>query len=312
MGFLSRRVIDRWKRILWGFTGEGILFKLIIYFLLTLVGFVYLYPLFYMVSYSFMDTDDLIDPLVNLLPTSLYLDNFVRAAAVMDFGRTLMQTVLVSFLPAALQTVSAALIGYGFARFRFPLKPVLFALVLATFIIPPQITMIPQFLMFQELGLLGSIFAYLIPAFFGQGLKSGLFILIFYQFFRSIPKALEEAAQIDGAGSYRIFAVISVPMAVPAFIISFLFSMVWYWNETTLAALYLGDQLRTLPLQLQQFAAAYQKLYPVAPNSKTGRSLNEAINMAGTFLNMIPLLIVYFVAQRWFVESVERSGITGE
>jgi multiple sugar transport system permease protein len=184
--------------------------------------------------------------------------------------------------------------------------------VLATFIIPPQITMIPQFLMFQELGLLGSIFAYLIPAIFGQGLKSGLFILIFYQFFRSIPKALEEAAQIDGAGPYRIFAVISVPMAVPAFIISFLFSMVWYWNETTLAALYLGDQLRTLPLQLQQFAATYQKLYPVAPNSQTGRSLNEAINMAGTFLNMIPLLIVYFVAQRWFVESVERSGITGE
>jgi len=287
-------------------------YKLFVYFLLSLIGFVYLYPLFYMVTYSFMNTQDLIDPLVSWIPSQWYTNNFVRAAAVMDFYNTLWQNMLVSFAPAAIQTAAAALIGYGFARFRIPGKPILFALVLATFIIPPQITMIPQFLMFRDLGLIGSVFSYLIPAAFGQGLKSGLFILIFYQFFRMIPKALEEAAQIDGAGPYKIFAFICVPTAVPAFIISFLFSMVWYWNETTLAALYLGDQLTTLPLELQKFATTYQRLYPVDPNSQTGRSLNEAINMAGTFLNIIPLLIVYFFTQRWFVESIERSGITGE
>lgn len=312
MKVIDRRTIDKTKRILWGFTGEGIVYKLAVYFLLSLIGFVYLYPLFYMVTYSFMDTEDLINPLITYLPSGFYMDNFAKAAEVMDFLNTLWQNVLASFVPAIVQTASAAVIGYGFARFRIPGKSVLFALVLATFVIPPQITMIPQFLMFKDLGLIGSIFSYIIPAAFGQGIKSGLFILIFYQFFRSIPKSLEEAAQIDGAGAYKIFAVICVPMAVPAFIISFLFSMVWYWNETLLAALYLGDKLTTLPLELQNFAVTYQKVFPADPNAQTGRSLNEAINMAGTFLNIIPLLIVYFFTQRWFVESIERSGITGE
>lgn len=312
MKVIDRRTIDKTKRILWGFTGEGIIYKLAVYFLLSLIGFVYLYPLFYMVTYSFMDTEDLINPLITYLPSGYYMDNFAKAAEVMDFLNTLWQNVLASFVPAIVQTASAAVIGYGFARFRIPGKSVLFALVLATFVIPPQITMIPQFLMFKDLGLIGSIFSYIIPAAFGQGIKSGLFILIFYQFFRSIPKSLEEAAQIDGAGAYKIFAVICVPMAVPAFIISFLFSMVWYWNETLLAALYLGDKLTTLPLELQNFAVTYQKVFPADPNAQTGRSLNEAINMAGTFLNIIPLLIVYFFTQRWFVESIERSGITGE
>lgn len=309
---IDRRTIDKTKRVLWGFTGEGIVYKLAVYFLLSLIGFVYLYPLFYMVTYSFMDTEDLVNPLITYLPSGFYMDNFAKAAEVMDFLNTLWQNVLASFVPAIVQTASAAVIGYGFARFRIPGKSVLFALVLATFVIPPQITMIPQFLMFKDLGLIGSIFSYIIPAAFGQGIKSGLFILIFYQFFRSIPKSLEEAAQIDGAGAYKIFAVICVPMAVPAFIISFLFSMVWYWNETLLAALYLGDKLTTLPLELQNFAVTYQKVFPADPNAQTGRSLNEAINMAGTFLNIIPLLIVYFFTQRWFVESIERSGITGE
>lgn len=312
MKMAYRRTIDKSKRLLWGFRGDGIVFKLAVYLLLSLIGFVYLYPLFYMVTYSFMDTGDLINPLITYIPSGFYMDNFSRAAEVMDFLHTLWENILVSFLPAIIQTLSAAIIGYGFARFRFPGKSILFALVLATFIIPPQITVIPQFLMFKDLGLIGSIFAYLIPAALGQGLKSGLFILIFYQFFRAIPKALEEAAQIDGAGAYKIFALICVPMAVPAFIISFLFSMVWYWNETLLAALYLGGKLTTLPLELQNFAVTYQKLFPVNPNSQTGRSLNEAINMAGTFLNIIPLLIVYFFTQRRFVESIERSGLTGE
>jgi multiple sugar transport system permease protein len=308
----NRFELGRIKRFVFGVNGDGVLFKAIVYFLLILIGFVYLYPLFYMVTYSFMDTADLINPLIKWIPSELYTGNFERAAKVINFFATLWQNIYVSFLPALIQTLSVAVIGYGFARFRMPGKSILFALVLATFIIPPQITMIPQFLMYKDLGLIGSIFSYVLPATFGQGLKSGLFILIFYQFFKMIPKSLEEAAQIDGAGALKIFFRISVPMALPAFIITFLFSMVWYWNETTLAALYFGDQLTTLPLQLQKFAATYQKLYPVSPNSETGRSLNEAINMAGTFLNILPLLIVYFFTQRWFVESIERSGITGE
>lgn len=120
---IDRRTIDKTKRVLWGFTGEGIVYKLAVYFLLSLIGFVYLYPLFYMITYSFMNTEDLINPLITYIPSGFYMDNFAKAAEVMDFLNTLWQNVLASFVPAVVQTVSAAVIGYGFARFRIPGNP---------------------------------------------------------------------------------------------------------------------------------------------------------------------------------------------
>lgn len=290
---------------------EGILYKLLIYGLLIGIGFVYLYPLLYMIANSFKSLDDLLNPLVDWIPTQFYLGNYEKANQVLQFFPVLGETLYVTALPALLQTVMAAVIGYGFARFAFPGKKILFLLVLSTFVIPTQVTMIPRYVFFNELGVLGSILAFLLPALFGQGLNSAIFILLFYQFFKMLPKALDEAAQLDGAGHLRIFFTIAVPMALPVFIISFLFSFVWYWNETYLAAVYFGDQLTTLPLQLQKFVDAYQKMFPAAMGV-TNNHLNEGIKMAGTVLTILPLLLVYFIAQRWFVEGVDRSGIAGE
>ncbi|MHC0037717.1 carbohydrate ABC transporter permease [Pseudoneobacillus sp. C159] len=300
------------KRFFLGMQGtDGLLMKLLIYGLLVGIGFVYLFPLLYMGVYSFKSLDDLLNPLVNWIPTHLYLENYTRANQVLNFFSTLVKTLYVTSLPAIAQTAVAAVIGYGLARFDFKGKKIIFVLVLATFIIPPQVTLIPRYLFFNELNILGSLKAFLLPAAFGQGLNSAIFILIFYQFFRMVPKALEEAAQIDGAGHFRIFFTIALPMAVPAIIISFLFSFVWYWNETYLAAIYFGDKLTTLPLQLQKFVATYQKMFPAGMGA-SGNQINEGIKMAGTILSILPLLIVYFITQRWFVEGVDRSGITGE
>ncbi|KIY23524.1 carbohydrate ABC transporter permease [Mesobacillus subterraneus] len=300
------------KRMILGMQGtDGILFKLLIYGLLVGIGFVYIYPLIYMGSYSFKSLDDLLNPLVNWIPTQLYLENYKRAYEVLNFIPTLLETLYVAAIPAVAQTAVGAVVGYGLARFDFKGKKVIFILVLATFIIPPQVTLIPRYIFFNELNILGSLNAFLLPAAFGQGLNSAIFILIFYQFFRMVPKALEEAAQIDGAGHFRIFFTIALPMAVPGIIISFLFSFVWYWNETYLAAIYFGDSLTTLPLQLQKFVATYQQMFP-AEMGLSGNKLNEGIKMAGTLLSILPLLIVYFITQRWFVEGVDRSGITGE
>lgn len=300
------------KRLFLGMQGtDGLIFKILIYGLLIGIGFVYLYPLLYMGDYSFKSLDDLLNPLVNWIPTNFYLGNYIKANQVLSFFPTLLETLYVTVLPAAAQTAVSAIIGYGLARFDFRGKKVLFVLILSTFIIPPQVTLIPRYLFFNELNILGSIKAFLLPATFGQGLNSAIFILIFYQFFRMVPKALEEAAQIDGAGHFRIFFTIALPMAVPAFIISFLFSFVWYWNETYLAAIYFGDQLTTLPLQLEKFEATFQQMFP-AQMGLGGNQINEGIKMAGTLLSILPLLIVYFITQRWFVEGVDRSGITGE
>ena len=283
-----------------------------VYFALLLIGFVFIYPVIYIISYSFMDTEDLVNPLVRWLPTKLYIGNFSEAANVLDFVATLIKTLIVTVLPSILQTISASIVGYGFSRFRFPGKKIMLAALLATFIIPPQVTMIPQFLMFRDLKLLETIWAFILPATFTQGIRSAIFVLIFYQFFNMLPRSLEEAAKIDGASTFKIFYRIAVPSATPAYIIAFLFSLVWYWNETTLTALYLGEKWATLPLKLQNFAVTFRRLYPADPYSVVGKNLNEAIVMAGTFLTLIPLLMIYFFTQSWFVESIDRTGITGE
>ena len=234
---------------------DGFLVKLYLYLTLIGVGFVFLFPLIYMISFSFKSLEDLLNFTVNLVPTSLYLGNYQRYFEVVNFFPRLLETTYIAVVPSLLQTLVAAIIGYGFARFNFLGKKLLLALVLATFIIPPQVLVIPRHILFNDLGILESIMAYALPAAFGQGINSAIFILIFYQTFRLIPKALEEAAQLDGAGHLRIFFSIGVPLAGSAAIVSFLFSFVWYWNETFLAAIYFRDALTTLPLQLQRFVA---------------------------------------------------------
>jgi len=284
----------------------------VVYYLLILIGFVFLYPIFYMVTYSLMDIGDLINPLINWIPSDLYVGNYIAAAQVLNYLPALAETLYVTAVPAIVQTAAASIIGYGFARFRFFGKKLMMALILATFVIPPQVTMIPQFLMYRDLGLIGSTMAYILPAMLGQGIRSAIFILIFYQFYRNVPKSLEEAAKIDGANSLGVFLIIAVPAVVPAFIISFLFSFVWYWNETTLASIYFGDSVSTLLMRLQRFSVLYERMRSADPNFQIGRNINEAINMAGTLLNIIPLLLIYFFTQRWFTESIDRTGITGE
>ena len=314
--FLEKKdaLIIRGKAVLLGTSWKmGILFKIMLYVLLVIFGFVFLYPLIYMVSYAFMTPEDVVNPFVHYLPTQwFYMGNFTLAYQVLNYMKALGRSLLIAVLPAILQCVSTSLIGYGLARFRVPGKGVILALVLATFIIPPQATMIPQMLMYTNVGM-DNILAFLVPALFGQGLKSAIFILIFFQFFRSLPASLEEAAKIDGAGIIRIFVFIAVPLAFSGYLLTFLFSFVWYFNETTLTALFLGSKFQTLPLALESFLQSFNDMNSGAASSgESGKTINEAIYMAGTFLSILPLLIIYFIAQKQFVESVDKEGITGE
>lgn len=297
------------RKVILGNNGDGMVQKVCIYAFIIIVGFVFLYPLLHMLSYSFMSSEDLVNPLVKWMPSELYTDNFKKAYRILDYTKSLFVTMGVSMIPALLQTIVCSLVGYGLARFQFTGKKIVFGLVLATFIIPPQITMIPQFLMYKDLNILYSIKAYIFPAIFGQGMKSAIFILIFYQFFRQVPKSLEEAAEVDGAGHLRIFFKIAVPTATPGYLISFLLSSVWYWNETYSASMYFGSVIQTLPMKLSAFVATFNKMYP---GMEGGVTANEAIKMAGTCLSLLPLLVLYFVTQRWFVEGIDKSGITGE
>ena len=292
-------------------TDYGLVFKIILYLLLIAIGFVYLYPLLFMFVTSLKSPEDLLNPMVQWIPTQLYTGNYTKAYRVLDYPHALASSIMISVIPSLIQAVVCSLVGYGLARFRFRGKNLIFILILATFIIPAQNTAIPQMLTYRELGLLGNIKALILPAMLGQGYRSAIFILIFYQTFVSLPKALEEAARLDGASNLQIFTRIALPISIPAYLISIIFSTVWYWNETYLTVIYLEGGVQSLPMQLAKFVQAYENLYPPGTVNIFDR-LNEAVKLSGTFLNILPLLLMYFVLQKWFVESVERSGIAGE
>lgn len=312
------------KSKLWGRPNRrGYAYMACIYIILIAMGFVYLYPILDMFVTSLMSLPDLLDASVKWIPTAITLDNFKEAFQVMKVKTTVGNTVLSALLPALAQTLVCALTGYGLARYKVPFKKLLLSLILITFIVPPYVLMVPKYTMFSDYKIIGTIKTLVYPALLGQGTKSAIFILIFMQFFRQTPISLDEAARVDGASEFKIFYGIAVPLAVPAFIISFLFSFVWYWNDTYFTALYMGitsvtdtKVVRTMLLELQNFEASYKQHIQTVSGwgaSVMGESVaNEAIKMAATVITISPLLLIYFCLQKYFVEGIDRTGITGE
>ncbi len=313
------------KKALVGSNGKlGLGAKIFLYVMLTSLGFVYIYPILHMGVTSLKSLTDLLDPSVQWLPHQLSLDNYQKALEVMGFRDHLMDTLLVSFLPSLFQTFSCALAGYAFARFRFKGKNVWMACVLLTFIVPFPVLMVPTYTLYSDYGILGSILTMILPAATGQGLRSAIFILIYKAFYEQTPASLDEAARVDGASEKRIFFTIGVPLGLPAMLTAFLFSFVWYWNETYTTSLYMGNaslgdthSVSTLLMELSKFEDSYKAYLEKVSGwaAKMGGATNiqnEAVTMAGTILTVLPLLIIYFCLQRYFTEAIDRSGITGE
>ncbi len=280
------------------------------YIMLLALSFAYIYPLIYMNIVSLMDVSDLVNPSITWIPTELYFGNYRQATEVLNLSKTIPITLFMSVIPAVFQTISTGLAGYGLARYNFPGRKLVIALIVLTFFIPAQITMIPKYLLFSKLGLLNTPLCTFLPALFGQGINSSIFILIFYQFFDSYPLSLDEAAKLDGASDLQIFIKIALPVSVPAVIISMLFSFVWYWNETYITSLFCGTGWQTMPMALENFSFAFAQRYPASPGSISNQ-LSEGITMAATNISILPLVIFYLILQKHFVESVDKSGIAG-
>ena len=300
---LSQKAESIWQK------KESLGFTIVRYAVLAGIGFVFLYPVLYMAVNSLKSVEDLVDPSVEWLPTGICFDNFVKAFKTLDFGPSFWNSVVTAVLPALLQTFSCAIVGYGLARFPVPGKNFWIVMIVATFVVPTQITLIPKYLMFSNYKMLDTILPLIVPALLGQGLKSSLFVLVFWNFFSSYPQSLDEAAFIDGANTLTVFFKVALPLAKPAIVVTILFSLVWYWNETTQSSLLFGTLIKTLPMKLGSFADSYQNLYG---GGVSASSINEAVSLAGTFLSIAPLLILYLILQRQFVESIEKVGITGE
>lgn len=305
------------KKFLFGMrNNDGFIYKLCVYFILIVFSFVFLYPLIYMISISLMTNIDLVDNTVKWIPSKLYTFNYKMTWKALNLPYSYFTTALLAGLSMLCVTVSSGLIGYGLARFEFRGKRVVLALMLFTFIVPKTLFFIPRFQIYSVMGLKGNLGAILIPALTGQGEQAALFILIFYQFFKMVPKSLEEAAFIDGAGPLKTFIKIAVPMAGPAIIIVCVYSFSLYWNETFSTSLYLDGKIKTVPMLLGNLQNNFGQV--ITQNVKGDASVNPNLNyteakiFAGTILSIIPLATLYLIVQRWFVESIDKTGITGE
>lgn len=297
--------------------------QFVIYALLITISYVFLFPFIKMISLTFMSQADLIDPEIDYLPKSPTLDNFRAAFVVLDGLKSFWNSFWVSGVYAVGQTLVSALTGFAFARYNFKFKNLLFLLVLISFILPVPVILIPRIMMFSNLQsiivesspdfrLFGTVIPQLIMSVLGQGVNSAILILIFYNFFRMIPKVLYEAARIDGAGALAQFWHITIKMSASTIIVVFLFSFVWNWNETYITGIFNGT-LESLPHKLAAFDSEFRAASQGNSSATGGTNLvTEAHRMAGTLVSMIPLFVIYFLAQKRFVEGIENTGITGE
>jgi len=290
-----------WRRRL-----QNLFFLGLVYLILVDVAFSFLLPVIYMASTSLMTVQDFLDPGVYWVPRAVYWDNLVLAYLSMNYPVGLKNSATIVFFATIGQVISCSLAGYGFARFKFPGRDLLFMFVLFTFIVPPQTIIVPLFILFRQLGWIDTFLPFTVPAWLAHGLRGSLLVLIFRQFFKRQPYELEEAAYIDGCSPLRTYAQIMLPLARPALLVVFLFSLVWHWNDYYEPMMYLmKPQNFTVPLRLSILQQGLQEV----TGGEAGEIFNEPLVMAACFLVILPPLILYMFAQRFFVESIERTGL---
>ncbi|WP_242829913.1 carbohydrate ABC transporter permease [Butyrivibrio sp. WCD2001] len=286
--------------------------------------FMILQPILNKISVSFMTEQDLYNPIVIAIPEHFTTANYRLAAELMNYSQALVNSLIVALTIALLQITVCTLVGYGFARFDFPLKKIWFACVILVILIPPQTiasSLHLHFRFFDILGLIklttgstlnlrGSAIPYYLMSAGCMGLKNGLYIFIIRQFFRGLPIDLEEAAYVDGCGMLKTFVRIMLPQAKPPITSCFLFAFVWQWTDGFYSRLFLGNTKlvsTSLSRIIDSLGAYIQRINGVKTTISVAYS--NCILATGTLMIIMPLIILYLFAQRAFVESIASTGI---
>ncbi|MEL3906349.1 MAG: carbohydrate ABC transporter permease [Treponema sp.] len=314
------------------YTVQGIL-GLIRYFLIIGLTYLILAPILHNLSIGFTHPADLGLATSIWIPARTSIENWYTAMLMLNYRSALPYTFLHTAVVAFLQIVCSAMAGYAFARLKFRFREVLFGCVILTILVPPNIFMLPQYLYFKDFDILGIFYlitgqhlnllnnpvSIYIMAATGMGLKGGLFIYIFRQTFRGLPKALEEAAYIDGAGFVRTFTSIVLPSSGAGMITVAVLSFVWNWNDAYFTNLFDNTNLNHLMLAYTRAAASVDEALNTIsrniPPSFTFLMENPvyeaAIAKTAAVLVFVPLVVLYLIVQRKFVQGVERSGLVG-
>lgn len=277
--------------------------KLFIYIMLISLAYLLLYPILYMCVTVFRSTEDLHNPSVVWITRNYSLDNLKTAIERLDFVNSFIYSLGLAVPSAILQTISCALAGYGFARFKFKGQAILFGVLILSIVVPNQTILIPWYGVIQSLGLLGSPTAFWLQSALAMSLKSGLFIFIFCQFYKGLPKELESAAMLDGCSTAGIYFRIMLPNVIPAIITVFFFSFVWHWNENYLTKFTLNID--------RTFAYNVSSATDMLNGANIDVKVVQAIIQSGSLLLLIPSVILFFMLQRYLREGIARSGIVG-
>ena len=259
---------------------QSILLGLLKLIILVGIAYIILGPVITMISHAFFTEDDLYNPVVVLFPEEGTLNNFITAFTRMTFTKTFASTMIYVITLTLMQLFICSLAGYGFARYEFPFKKLLFGLVILTIVIPADALMLPWYTQFR--------------------------IYIFNQFFRGVPKEIEEAASIDGAGPFYTYFRIMLINTMPAILTVSIFSLVWQYNDVFYAKIFAIKNSALMSLRISSLQATIQEIEKIKDPA-----VAQLYLYAGIIMMIIPIIIIYVLLQKRFIEGVERSGIVG-
>ena len=272
---------------------------IIYHVVILLIGLIMVYPLVWMVMSSFKETNTIFTTAGSLLPEHFTLDNYIngwKGFAKITFATFFKNSILISVLATFGTILSSAVVAYGFARFKFRGRGILFAAMLLSMMLPAQVLMIPQYLWYQKLGWVGSYLPLIIPYFFAT---QGFFVYLMSNFISGIPVELDEAAQIDGCSYWGIFIRVIVPLIKPAVVTGCIFSFMWRWDDFLSALLYVNKTA----------------MYPVSLALKLfcdpGSSSDYGAMFAMASLSILPSVLIFIFFQKYLVEGISTSGLKG-
>ena len=271
----------------------------VIYHIVTAVfALVMLYPLIWMVLGSFKDSNQILRDAASLFPDTFILDNYAtgwRGFAGFTFGTFFKNSFIIAGISTIGAVISSAIVAYGFARCEFRLKGFWFGCMLVAMMLPFQMIMIPQYILFNKMGLVGSFLPIILPQWFGQG----FFIFLNVQFIKGIPIELDDAATIDGCSIYGIFPRIILPLIKPSLVTSAIFSFMWRWDDFMAPLIYLNNP------------ATYPVSYALKMFSDPTAGSDWGAMFAMATLSLIPIFIIFLTMQKYLVEGIASTGIKG-
>lgn len=269
--------------------------KGIIYIILFFISFVCLVPFYWMIRSSLMDMSQIFTMPPIWIPKPIKFSNYKEALTMLPFGRYFLNTLFVVVFTVLGTVITSSLCAYSFSRIEWKGRDTVFGILLTAMMIPFAVTLIPTFIGWQKLGVVNSYAPLIVPAWFGGGVFN---VFLLRQFFRTIPKELDEAARIDGAGHFTIYSKIIIPLSKPSLIVVSLFSFMGSWNDFLGPLVYLNDGDKfTLSLGLMQFQGMY--------------SAQWQYMMAAATVVLVPIVIIFFIGQKYFIEGISMSGMKG-